>query len=455
MSARRRVLILGAAGRDFHNFNVALRDDESRSVVAFTATQIPKIDGRRYPAALAGPLYPDGIPILPEGDLETLIREHRIDEAIFAYSDVSYTHVGNVASRALAAGAEFRILPPSRTMLDAPVPVVAVTATRTGCGKSPVTRYLVAALRDAGKRVVAIRHPMPYGDLARQAVQRFETRDDLQTHQCTFEEREEYESHVDNGTIVYAGIDYAAILEQAAREADVIFWDGGNNDWPFYRPDVWLTLADPLRPGHETTYFPGEVNVRAADLIAITKVNSASPRAVEDTEKTVLRLNPDAPVLRMHSVVDIDAQPDAIGGKRVLCIEDGPTLTHGGMTFGAGHVAAERFGAAEIVDPRPHAVGSIRQTLDRYPHIGRLLPAMGYYPEQIADLEASIRATDCDVVLVGTPFDLASHLDTGRPAIRVRYSAQDDPANDTTLARTVLDMLVETSPASRQPAGTP
>jgi predicted GTPase len=441
MSARRRVLILGAAGRDFHNFNVAYRGNPEIEVVGFTATQIPKIEGRCYPAELAGPGYPKGIEIHPEDDLERLIDELNVEECVFAYSDVSYTHVGNIASRVLAAGANLGVLGVRDTMIESPVPVVAVTAIRTGCGKSPTTRYLVRALRESGRKVVVIRHPMPYGDLVKQAVQRFETHADLDKAECTFEEREEYESHVDAGTIVYAGIDYGAILERAAKEADVVFWDGGNNDWPFYKPDVWVTLTDPLRVGHETTYFPGEVNLRGADVVSINKVNTAPKEAVEAVAASIAHLNPRATVHRTNSVVTVD-DPAQVRGKRVLCIEDGPTLTHGGMTFGAGQVAAEQYGAAEIVDPRPHATGSILATLEKYPHIGKLLPAMGYYPEQIKDLEDSVRATDCDLVLVGTPFDLARKMDPGKPMLRVRYEIEDAPGGKTgTLAEDVLARL--------------
>lgn len=439
---KRRVLILGAAGRDFHNFNTVFRDDDRTQVIAFTATQIPKIDGRRYPPELAGPLYPGGIPIEKEDDLERLIREHEIDEAVFAYSDVAYDHIGHLASRANAAGADFRLLGTRDTMIASPVPVVAVTAARTGCGKSPTTRYLVRALKESGRKVVVVRHPMPYGDLAKQAVQRFETYDDLDHHECTFEEREEYESHVDEGTIVYAGIDYGAILEQAAAEADVVFWDGGNNDWPFYVPDVWVAIADPLRPGHESAYYPGEVNLRGAHVITINKVNTAPPEDTETVAGNITRLNPGATVLRTNSVVTVDGDTSLIKGKRVLCIEDGPTLTHGGMTFGAGRVAAEKYGAAEIVEPLPHAVGSIRETYEKYPHMKQLLPAMGYYPEQIADLEATIRATPCDTVLVGTPFDISRKLDIDKPALRVRY-ATEDAGEGPTLAQTVLNRLTQ------------
>jgi predicted GTPase len=441
MAGRRRVLILGAAGRDFHNFNVAFRGRDDAEVVGFTATQIPRIEGRRYPPELAGRRYPEGIPIHPESRLESLIDDLGVDEAVFSYSDVSYTHLGNVASRALAAGANVRVLGPRDTMIDSPVPVVAVTAVRTGCGKSPTTRYLVDALRDSGRRVVVVRHPMPYGDLVRQAVQRFETRADLDDADCTFEEREEYESHIDRGTVVYAGVDYAAILERASREADVVFWDGGNNDWPFYRPDVWITLTDPLRPGHEATHFPGEVNVRAADIVVIPKVNAATRPDVHALEASVRRLNPNATLHLMDSVVSVDGDGESVRGQRVLCVEDGPTLTHGGMSFGAGQIAAREHEAAEIVDPRPHAVGSIRRTLEQFPHIGALLPAMGYYPEQIADLEASIRATDCDLVLVGTPFDLAGKLWVDKPTLRVRYEARDAEGSGPSLAEHVLGRL--------------
>ena len=445
--SRRRVLILGAAGRDFHDFNMVFRDDPGVEVVAFTATQIPKIDGRCYPPELAGPHYPNGIPIEREEDLERLIAAHGVDEAVFAYSDVPYAHVMHLCSRVMAAGADFKLHGLDKLMLPSKVPVVAVTAVRTGCGKSPTTRYLIRALKENGRKVVVVRHPMPYGDLAKQAVQRFETIADLDKHECTFEEREEYESHIEEGTILYAGVDYAAILEQASAEADVVFWDGGNNDIPFFKPDVWVTIADPLRAGHESAYFPGEVNVRGAQIILINKVESAQPGVVEQVEQSVAQLNPDALVLRAKSVVTIEGDASLIKGKRVLCIEDGPTLTHGGMDFGAGQVAAEKYGAGEIVDPRPNAVGSIKETLEKYPHIGKLLPAMGYYPEQIADLEASIAATACDVVLVGTPFDLTRDLKITQPAIRVRYETEDAPrcGDCPTLREAVLERLEKLS----------
>lgn len=422
----RRVLILGAAGRDFHNFNVLFRERPDHHVVGFTATQIPRIEGRRYPPALAGPLYPDGVEIHPEADLERLVRAHGVDEVLFSYSDVSYGHIGHLSARANAAGASFRLAGTRETMIDAPVPVVAITAVRTGCGKSQTTRYLAGALRAAGQRVVVVRHPMPYGDLERQAVQRFATRDDLTRHECTFEEREEYETHIDRGIVVYAGIDYGAILERAAEECDVLLWDGGNNDWPFYTPDLWITMIDPLRRGHGSLYFPGEVNLRRADVLLVSKVDSVTPADVDAAIARARAIQPDATMIRARSVVSVE-DPEAVRGKRVLCVDDGPTITHGGMSFGAARVAADRFGAAEIVDPRPHAVGSIAATLEQYPHIGSLLPAMGYFPEQIRDLERSIAACDCDVVLVGTPFDLAAQLELPVPAVRVRYELEPLP----------------------------
>ena len=437
--SRRRVMILGAAGRDFHNFNVVFRDDPDHEVVCFTATQIPKIEGRRYPVSLAGSQYPEGIPIYAEADLERLITDHAIDVAVFAYSDVKYEHIGHMAGRVNTAGADFSLLGVNATMIEAKVPVVAITAVRTGCGKSQTSRFVARVLEEAGKKVVVVRHPMPYGDLAKQAVQRFATLEDLDKHECTFEEREEYESHINRGHVVYAGVDYGAILEQAAKECDVLIWDGGNNDFPFYRPDVWITVADPLRAGHEARYYPSEVNVRGADVIVINKVDYADAEQVEAVEASVKSMNPTATLVRARSTVSVE-DPAAVQGKRVLCIEDGPTLTHGEMTLGAAQVAAERFGAGEIVDPRPNAVRSIRATLDKYPHIGKLLPAMGYFPEQIADLEESIRATDCDLVLVGTPFDLAQNLKIDKPAVRVSYALEPESAGPS-LRDLVLDGL--------------
>ena len=418
--ARRRILIIGAAGRDFHNFNVVFREDDTHEVVGFTAAQIPKIDDRRYPAALAGKLYPEGIPIFPEDDLEKVIADLKVDECVFSYSDVSYDHVGHISARCNAAGADFRLVGTQPTMLKAEVPVIAVCAVRTGCGKSQTSRWVAKALQEMGKKVVVVRHPMPYGDLAKQAVQRFASVEDMDEHECTFEEREEYEAHIKEGNVIYAGVDYGAILEQAQQECDVLIWDGGNNDWPFYEPDLWITVADPLRAGHETRYFPGEVNFRAAQVICINKSERASAAEVKAVQDAAARLNPEATVIRCRSKVSV-ADPDAVKGKKVLCVEDGPTLTHGGMTFGAGQVAAEAFGAAEVVDPRPHFKGSIQATFETYPHIGKLLPAMGYFEEQIADLKATIDAVDCDLILVGTPFDLAANVELGKPAQRVRY----------------------------------
>lgn len=422
--SRERVLILGAAGRDFHNFNRYFRDNETFEVVGFTATQIPGIDQRRYPKELSGKLYPDGIPIFPEGNLEHLIRHLRVDSVVFAYSDVSHEHVVHLVSRAMAHGADFWILGGNRTMLDTKVPVVAVCAVRTGCGKSQTSRYVASRLREAGLRVVVIRHPMPYGDLNRQRVERLATLEDLDRAQCTIEEREEYESHLAMGSVVYAGVVYSEILTEAEREADVIIWDGGNNDTPFLRPDLWITVADPLRLGHETRYFPGETNFRAADVILINKANTAPKADIEALAATARALNPGAIVVLGASSVTAD-DPKAIKGKRVLLVEDGPTLTHGEMTFGAGLVAAEQYGAREIVDPRPYAVGEIKATYEKYRHIGKLLPAVGYYPAQIRDLEATINAVPCDIVLAATPFDIGRLLRVNKQLVRVCYELED------------------------------
>jgi predicted GTPase len=425
----RRVLIMGAAGRDFHNFNVVYREDPSVEVVAFTATQIPYIDDRTYPAALAGPRYPAGIPIHEEDALEGLIRDLRVDEVVFAYSDVSHEHVMHAASRAMAAGADFALLGPTRTMLPASVPVVAVCAVRTGSGKSQTTRAIAGELRGAGKRVVAVRHPMPYGDLVAQRVQRFATTDDLSAERTTIEEREEYEPHIASGTVVYAGVDYAAILERAQAECDVLLWDGGNNDLPFYRPDVHLVVADPLRAGHELTYHPGETNLRMADVIVVNKMDSATPEQVASILATIERVNPGATVVRANSAVRLD-EPDAVRGKRVLVVEDGPTLTHGEMKFGAGVVAARRGGAAEIVDPRPWAVGTIRETFERY-DVGAVLPAMGYSDGQLREMAETIARAEVDVVVIGTPIDLRSVVTIDRPAVRVRYDLDVLPGSPT------------------------
>jgi len=419
----RRLAIIGAAGRDFHNFNTTFRDDPSVEVVAFTATQIPGIAGRRYPVELAGPRYPQGIRIVPEDDLERLIRDERIDVCVFAYSDVSHETVMHLASRCIVAGADFELLSNDRTMIPSMAPVIAITAVRTGAGKSQTTRFVSSILKKLGKKVVAIRHPMPYGDLAAQACQRFASYADLDHHKCTIEEREEYEPHIDNGFIIYSGVDYGMILKAAESEAEAILWDGGNNDLPFYRPDLHICIADPLRPGHEMLYHPGEANFRRADVIVINKCDSADPKAIEAIEAQAAKVNPKARVLRANSPATCE-KPELVKGKRVLVIEDGPTLTHGGMTYGAGVVAAKKLGAAEIVDPTPYAVGSIKATYEKYPNAKGILPAMGYSPLQIAELEATIEKTPCDAVVSGTPIDLTRVLKIGKPATRVRYELE-------------------------------
>ncbi len=405
--AKHRLLIMGAAGRDFHNFNTVLRNDESCEVVAFTATQIPNIDGRRYPPELAGEFYPKGIPIYPESELTTLIRTLNVEQVIFAYSDVSHHYVMTKAATVIAAGADFRLLGPRDTMLPSSKPVVAVCAVRTGSGKSQTTRYVADTLLRLGKKVVAVRHPMPYGDLVKQRVQRFATYADLDAHQCTIEEREEYEPHIDRGVVVYAGVDYEAILRSAEAEADVVLWDGGNNDLPFYKPDLHIVVADPHRAGHELTYWPGSANLRMADVIVINKVDTADLSAISTVRDNIRTVNPEAVVIEAASPIFVP-DPDAIRGKRVLVIEDGPTLTHGEMKYGAGIVATRRFGAAEIIDPRPYTVGAITETFEKYPGIGTLLPAMGYGDEQIADLEETIRRVPCDLVISATPIDLTA-----------------------------------------------
>lgn len=422
--SRIRVLIMGAAGRDFHNFNTYFRDNEQYEVVAFTATQIPNIEGRLYPAALAGKLYPNGIPIYPEEDLVKLIKEHNIDQVVFAYSDVSHEYVMHKASTVLAAGADYRLMGPKYTMLKSSKPVVAVCAVRTGAGKSQTTRAVVKALRAMGKKVVSIRHPMPYGDLVKQAVQRFADYGDLDKHECTIEEREEYEPHIDLGAVIYAGVDYAAILQQAEQEADIIVWDGGNNDVAFYKPDLYITVADPHRAGHELTYHPGETNLRLADVVVINKVDTADLLPVAAVRESIRAVNPAAAIIEAASPIFAD-NPAAIKGKRVLVIEDGPTLTHGEMTYGAGVVAAKRFGAAELIDPRPYAVGTIAETFKKYPKTGTLLPAMGYGGQQIKDLEATINAVPCDLVITATPIDLRRVITINRPSQRVRYELQE------------------------------
>jgi len=437
---KRRIVIMGAAGRDFHNFNVAYRDDPSTEVVAFTATQIPFIDDRVYPSQLAGPNYPRGIQIHPEEELADLIADLNVDDVVFAYSDVSYEYVMHKASEVMAAGANFLLLGPEATMLTASVPVVAVCAVRTGCGKSQTTRYIAELLKEEGLRVVAVRHPMPYGNLVAERVQRFATLQDLDSAGVTVEEREEYEAHIREGTIVYAGVDYGAILERAQQECDVVLWDGGNNDLPFYRPDVHITVADPLRPGDERAYWPSEVNVRMADAVLINKIDAAQPENVAAVEASVRELNPDATILRANSVLEID-RPDLIAGKRVLVIEDGPTLTHGGMKFGAGTVAAQRAGAAEIVDPRPYVTGTIAEVFERY-DVGPVLPAQGYSPAQLRELEDAIQRTPCDTVVIGTPMDLRHVIKLDKPAVRVSYHLEE--LGEPTL-RDVLGEIVRTT----------
>lgn len=419
-----KTIIMGAAGRDFHNFNVLYRDNDRFEVVAFTATQIPNIDGRRYPAALAGRLYPDGIPIYPESDLAALIAQHGVQEVVFAYSDVSYNYIMDRASLVNAAGADFKVLSATTTMLKSTKPVVSVCAVRTGSGKSQTTRRVAALLRGLGLKVAAVRHPMPYGDLARQKVQRFASLEDLKRHDCTIEEIEEYEPHIVTGTIIYAGVDYGAILEQAQAEADVVIWDGGNNDTPFYKPDLAIVVADPLRLGNELTYYPGETNLRMADVVVINKVDSADLESVNRLRGNIRRVNPDAQIVEAASPLFLD-HPDRLVGKRVLVVEDGPTLTHGEMKLGAGMVAAMKYGAREILDPRPYTVGTITETFRKYPDIGTLLPAMGYGDEQVKDLEATINRVPCDVVVIGTPIDLNRIVKINKPTVRVRYELQE------------------------------
>jgi predicted GTPase len=420
----KKILILGAAGRDFHNFNVVFRGDPEYNVVAFTANQIPGIANRRYPTELAGPLYPAGIPIFEEKDLERLVKEHEIDAAVFSYSDISYPNLMHLASRVVASGADFWLLSSSRTQLKSSVPVISICAVRTGCGKSPVGRLIASELRREGQRVVVVRHPMPYGDLAAQAVQRFAVMEDLDRHQCTIEEREEYEPHLREGTIVYAGVDYGRILRQAEKEADVVLWDGGNNDTPFYESDLQVVVADPHRPGHELAYYPGEVNLRRADVVVINKVDTASPENVETVRKNIRASNPQARVVETACRVTI-SEPALVKGRRVLVVEDGPTLTHGEMPYGAGVVAARQCGAAELVDPRPYAVGSIRSTYEHYTHLTSLLPAMGYSAIQRHELEETINRVPCDLVLVATPIDLGHLVKLNKRSLRVTYEVED------------------------------
>ena len=424
MGEKIRTLIMGAAGRDFHNFNTVFRTDDKYEVVAFTATQIPNIEGRLYPPSLAGKLYPNGIPIHDEADLDKLIKEEKIDQVIFAYSDVSNQYVMEMSSRVNASGAQFSLIGAEQSMIKSIKPVVAICAVRTGAGKSQTTRKVAEALKEMDKKVVVIRHPMPYGDLASQAVQRFADYDDLDKHQVTIEEREEYEPHIARGNVVYAGVDYEAILRMAEEEADVIIWDGGNNDMPFYKPDLMFTVADPHRAGHELTYYPGATCLRMADVVIINEVNTSDRDDVETVRNNITAVNPDAIIIEANSPVTVD-DPALIKGKRALVVEDGPTLTHGGMKYGAGVVAAEEAGADEIVDPRKYAVGSIKEIFESYPDIGILLPAMGYGEEQIRDLEETINAVDCDVVVIGTPIDLTKLINIKKPTVRVRYELEE------------------------------
>ena len=422
---RRRVVIVGAAGRDFHNFNLVYRGREEYEVVGFTATQIPNIDGRRYPQELAGHLYPAGIPIYPEERLEELVREHDVDDVVFSYSDVTHEHVMHVGSRVLAAGAAYVLLSPERTMLTSSKPCVAVCAVRTGSGKSQTTRRIAKLLRDAGKRVAVLRHPMPYGDLTKQAVQRFADYADLDAADTTIEEREEYEPHIAEGNVVFAGIDYAAILDEAEQEADVILWDGGNNDTPFVKPNLHVVVVDPHRPGHELRYHPGETNLRMADVCVVNKVDTAPHAGVEQVLASIRAANPGAEIVQAASPFEVEGGGAQIEGKRVLAVEDGPTLTHGEMAYGAAVLAAKEHGAASLVDPRPFAVGSIAETLQEYPHVTELLPAMGYGRKQMDELRETIARSDADLVLIGTPIDLRRIVDFDKPALRVTYRLQE------------------------------
>lgn len=432
------VIIMGAAGRDFHNFNIYFRDNERYHVVCFTATQIPDIDGRQYPVELAGSLYPNGIPIKSDANLMDLIKENQVDLVTFSYSDVPHTEVMHKASQATAAGADFMIVGAPYTMIKSSKKVVSVCAVRTGCGKSQTSRKIVQVLKDAGMKVVSVRHPMPYGDLTKQVVQRFASYEDIKKHDCTIEEREEYEPVVAMGDVIYAGIDYQKILHQAEAEADVVVWDGGNNDTPFYKPDVHVVVFDPHRVGHETTFHPGETNLLMADIALINKVDSADPKDVETLKQTIVEHNPKARIVLADSRVTV-TDGEHIRGKRVLVVEDGPTLTHGHMKFGAGVIAAQRYGADEVVDPRPYLTGTLKETFETYPEIGAVLPAMGYSEQQIKDLEATINGCDCDLVLSATPIDLTGLLNIVKPTLRVRYSYRDH--GRPTLGDLVKEML--------------
>lgn len=422
--SKRKVLIVGAAGRDFHNFNVVYRNNPEVEVVAFTAAQIPDIDGRVYPAALAGHGYPNGIPIVNESEMAPLIKKHNVDEVVFSYSDVTHQHVMHIGSMAMAAGATFSLLSPTKTMIKSTKPVVSICAVRTGCGKSQTTRAVLDALRGMGLKVVSVRHPMPYGNLVEQKVQRFATKEDLDRHHCTIEEMEEYEPHIERKSVIYAGVDYEAIIREAEKEADVILWDGGNNDTPFYKSDMEIVVVDPHRPNHEIMYHPGETNFHRADVFVINKVDSADPKNVEIIERNIQKFNPKAVVIKANSRLILD-KPDLIKGKRVLVVEDGPTLTHGEMKIGAGTVAAQRYGAGRMVDPRAWTVGSITKTFEKYPEIGTLLPAMGYGDQQKKDLEETINKVDCDVVVSATPIDLGRIVKVNKPMVTVGYELEE------------------------------
>ncbi len=437
---QKNVIIIGAAGRDFHNFNTYYRKNDYYNVVAFTAAQIPDIDGRKYPAELAGKLYPDGIPIYAQDELPKLIKELDVDVCAFSYSDVSYNEVMAVGAIVNASGADFLLIGPKETMIKSTKPVIAVGAVRTGCGKSQTSRRIIEALMEHDLKVVAIRHPMPYGDLVAQKVQRFATIDDLKKHNCTIEEMEEYEPHVTRGNVIYAGVDYEAILREAEKEADVILWDGGNNDFPFYKPDLTITVVDPHRPGHELNYYPGETTLRLADIVVINKMDSAGPEGIQEVRDNIAKVNPSAIVVDGASPLTVD-KPELIKGKRVLVVEDGPTLTHGHMKIGAGTVAAKKYGAGELIDPRPFAVGRLQETFDIYPGIGVLLPAMGYGDQQIADLETTINNTDCDTVVIGTPIDLSRVIKIDKPTVKVGYELQE--IGHPTLSNLVCEFLVE------------
>jgi predicted GTPase len=420
LMAKKNIVIMGAAGRDFHNFNVYFRDNQEYEVVAFTATQIPGIDDKKYPYELAGSLYPEGIPIVPEEKLAELIKEHDIEEVVLAYSDLHHENVMHKASLVLSAGADFKLMGPKSTMLSSKVPIISVCAVRTGCGKSQTTRKICDILREKGKKVVAIRHPMPYGDLVKQSVQRFETLQDLDEHNCTIEEREEYEPHIAQGTVVYAGVDFGKILDRAESEADIIVWDGGNNDFSFYKSDLLIVVVDPHRPNHELLYYPGETNFRMADVIVINKIKTASEENVNIIKKNITEINPNALVISAESAISVD-DPQEIEGKRVLVVEDGPTVTHGQMPYGAGKIAADKFKAREIVNAKANAVGSIKDTFIKYTHLENVLPAMGYSGKQIAELQETINATSCDVVIAGTPIDLSRIVSVNKPIVRVKY----------------------------------